>query len=599
MVLRFKIGSPIADIADNYIICGLPNDVTDLGNSNIEAIIKIDNTTILNTLNLSSIPIGLITVPLPNGVAVLVKTTTLFGYSYALIINENNLGEVPSYTERNFYFKFSGSNLRPFEKSFTCYDYDIGNNQDEVPPVQDNIELDFHLIADNNASFVNGVQTLPYSKFIAFRKPFTNQVRIYNLSSTQGNITYTDDANNLLLASPDGFICADNDLVIKQRVEINGNICETTANLPLYKDICSLNVGISCNISTTINDVITNSVAGVTTVETQIDFDKLHIYNRLNRKAYANDCFTLSYQLFNINGTLVDSKEYYINTKIDFPFIYNPANYRFTCTLPFKGDYIVIIKLEQNGLLGSQYTNTQLQDGKWYIINKTSNAADFTLAGAADNFEGTIFNYNGGSINWDIASVIELLPIIITTRNEAIRGSNFVELNPVSCNVFKLENLTFDYINYTVYSLNNKKEWEVIGVEDSQLLSLSYAILSFSEDNIYKIKVTRLGVDSYFILLNYCNLINCLTELVTNILCPTKEESCSNICEKVYEFNSLVINAHAYFSLLNTEYNFNYIYEIIDADKLEEIFNLKQFLDKFKEYCKSRKCGSCSNCTGK
>ena len=46
--------------------------------------------------------------------------------------------------------------------------------------------------------------------------------------------------------------------------------------------------------------------------------------------------------------------------------------------------------------------------------------------------------------------------------------------------------------------------------------------------------------------------------------------------------------------MLNNEYNFNYLYEALSINKINELYDLKSFLVRFEEYC--LECNSVCNC---
>jgi hypothetical protein len=86
---------------------------------------------------------------------------------------------------------------------------------------------------------------------------------------------------------------------------------------------------------------------------------------------------------------------------------------------------------------------------------------------------------------------------------------------------------------------------------------------------------------------------------IDSLVCCNTNNNCDN--DKVYDFNALVISAHTYFNMLNAEYNFNYFYTALDADKLNELRDANQFLTQIAGYCEECTSGcdkdaNCPNC---
>jgi len=115
-----------------------------------------------------------------------------------------------------------------------------------------------------------------------------------------------------------------------------------------------------------------------------------------------------------------------------------------------------------------------------------------------------------------------------------------------------------------------------------------------TEDGIYNFQFQNGEENSNMIVIVDCNWKACMLEYIKKFAC-TKVAACScggnctNNCTSVphdmYDFNAFSVLSWAYGSLINTEYLNNYIYAVLEPNKLDELFVLSTFLNRAKEYC--------------
>jgi hypothetical protein len=108
--------------------------------------------------------------------------------------------------------------------------------------------------------------------------------------------------------------------------------------------------------------------------------------------------------------------------------------------------------------------------------------------------------------------------------------------------------------------------------------------ITLTTDGIYVIKIVKGMTTEYYTLPSFCILESCLLANLNKVLC-NKIDSTNCNTEDHYNFNALLIMSHSFFLLLSKEMNYNYIYSSINSDKIEELYTLKTFIDRFDEYC--------------
>lgn len=196
-------------------------------------------------------------------------------------------------------------------------------------------------------------------------------------------------------------------------------------------------------------------------------------------------------------------------------------------------------------------------------------------------------NFTGGSIT-------PILPVMSCCDTLAITACNWYEVEKEDCNAFVIKNMSLDDITYDIQEMGDNGTFT--SIQTGTITALSELAVTHSTDGIYTYAVTRGTETLYYIIIVYCNLEECFRKVIKDLVCECNKDDCRE--SAYYDFNALVIQAFSYFSMLNHEYNFNYLYTAIDADKIAELYELHDFFERFEEYCLecSTKCINTKEC---
>jgi len=530
MKLRFQILSPNNTGTPDYNICSQASSNVALTNTSLKVV--IDGTTILDTTNLA-------TYTLPNGT--ITTTTNSIAVSSIQRVNTNFIEMTIAMTtiqEIDAIINVSKVGYLPYNNIFKLFGYDLGNNLNQNntggTAITYNPNMDIYLVNETN-NVVGGNQTKAFSVFTHYRKPFTNDIYLYNLSSTQGAIKYVDANSDNLLTVPNGFITEKATIDIQQVVEISGYIngvystissCSTLLLTASSEDyIPTYEVSTNCETNCGINECST-TIDSLNKASTFIDYSgvvQLYINDAIS---YPYPTQTIEYSLIDFTGNEINSQAYSFTLTSPTSYVYNHSTYDWSnFPIPEVGDYVLQIKI--------------------------------------------------GSPN-----------IYTCTKTLKIKSCNWFEIQQTSCDEYTITNNSFDDLSLVITKLNDTKVFEAYKTIVFGNLSSVKEVLA--TDGLYKFSVTRNSKEYSFIVVNYCAIKNCLIKYISSILCP---EDCG--CEEnkdTTNFNSTVMLAITFFNMLNSEYNFNYIYESIESDKLDSLFEISTVLNKLNENCADNDC---------
>ena len=529
MKLRFNISEPINTGSPDYTICNQVS--TFISFTNLELLLKIDGTNIINTTDLSSISFPIAPITTTNGLTVGVD---LENSNY--IVLDINLNNIWDFT--NIEYQISKTGYWSFNKIFEIYGYDLGKNPNLTPITDSNPDFNIILLNKTNNE-VNGFQTKAYSSFITYKRPYTNQLHFYKSNSGQGEISYINSDLETISYNSDGFICVTGEYSLKQL----NNIYSLINNIKTLVDSClsslitlnNTNLFPSFEANTTCVDCNDDCIVVNTNNNTTTYIDYTTLTHFFVNDVEVNPFTTqyISYKLIDFTGNEILNQTNTFNIN-PLPFVYDPSTTLFSFQIPEIGDYIIQVEV----------------------------------------------------------GVTNLYKCI---KNYPINGCNFYEIKNSDCNEFTIYNKGFEDFIVNISELQDDKSF--LPISEITVNALSNSIINHNEDNIYTYTVTKNNINYIFIVVNYCNLRNCLLKHISKLLCKDKhdEDKCDECNHKdYYDFNSLIITAHTYFNMLNNEYNFNYIYESLSPDKINELFELSQFLKRFKEYCEH--CNKICNC---
>jgi len=440
-----------------------------------------------------------------------------------------------------------------YTNKFKLFDYDLGNSGLSGGT---NPDFNFYLIdytVINNLDS-DGKQRKAFSKFISYRKPFTNEVYYYNAVGTQGTISYTnisDSTNHIpLFTGQNGIVCSDTGITISQSITVSNiyndiyDICTSNLTIPYLQWLPIVNTFISC--APECNDTCVSNLA-TGRIETSIDTTGLSCIN-------VNDVAIYPYH----NSPYIDI----VNTFYDYQGIefskttnnitldacgsacpQSPINFNLP-TLPTLGD--VVVKTE--------------------FIVKINNV--------------DLINFH---INCSSTNTISRCNWLTITESEV-------------CGTFIITNCSIDATSLVIEQMQEDKSF--LTISTIPISPLSNVEIVLQTDGVYTFSVPSKTVNGQFdtfIVINDCSLKACLYSKLAALMCNTHKDDCIANIKQYYDFNSFILNMHTYFALLNEEYNFNYIYNALDVTKIDSLYTIKQYLDNLATYC-VEPCHTC-NCS--
>jgi hypothetical protein len=416
--------------------------------------------------------------------------------------------------------------LLRYNNIITLYNYDIGNSS--TYGVISNYSFDIVLLDSINQ--VLGNLTNPYAKFTYLPKPFTKEINCYSMvSSGNAKCEYLDSNDNLIASSKNCTLCITEVKEIIFKVStITSNTVSCTESIdiipPVYfpQLITDLNCENNCN-----NECINiNDNANLTYT---LNYANLTIFNVNANQSWLIQFYrsALYIDIYNYSGSIINNT--FLNLSLSFEDYVSNPNGTYTFIPSEFGDNIIKVK------------------------------HCFEL----DLGENSIFNLQ------------------CCTKNLPFETCNFWTIeNTKDCNIFKLNNCGSSTVSITLQTLQNNT---LINLSTSNLEAFSSTNLTFEEDGIYVINVTKDSITKSYTLPIFCNFQECWLKYLNKYLCKENCDDCKEKCD--VEFQSFMINAHTYLLLLNEEMNFNYIYDSITEDKIKELSDIQMFINRLKEYC--------------
>lgn len=550
MKLTTHLFSPNNTGAPNYNICGQASSVVSFVNTSFKVSISNGTTTqvLVDTANLN----GVVT---PN-----TGTYTFGDLDISFTAFAKNAGTGSLTFDMNFYktgttdpytwtklflvIEVSKAGYQSYLNTFEIYGYDIGN--DVTLGYTGNPGFDIYLINNTNNINANGNQTKAFSSFSYLRQPFTDNIFIYNMVGTQGNITYYDSVSGLEIGNgkstkvcvlPD--LCNNNGISVKEKIQVyDGNTlldtCEITIAVPPVIWLPKVSNVSSCPDAC--NDCVNN--ISQLTIQTTIDYENVTPFKLNNTLVFLSQFMSegTTYQLIDFQGALIDS----IVTPYTITYaawIINKAPFlvpiEFVITTPPLGDTKVIITHFLENLILCNETLI-FKVCNWWTVTKGTTCGDY------------VFN---NCSNTDISIVLQ--------------------------------------------KFNNDKTFTDI----STLLVLAYTntTISLQADGVYMVKVPSrdvVGDYDYYSIVSYCLVEECWLAYLDKVMCCKVTDDCA--ANDNYKYTAFLITVQSFFMALNEEFNFSFIYSLIDADKLETLYMLDSYITRLAEYCEAD--GSCSPC---
>lgn len=545
MFLTGKIKTIISTGSPDYIICGQAFSVLSLVNLNFKLQISKNGGTVetlVNTTDLSTVS-GLSYNTYTYGnydikFTSFVIDTTTSSFQLKIEVFDTGTTNVVTWEKFTLFLEISKTGYQPFRNTFELYNYDVGNSNSIAGLVDTSDNEDFEIVFIDNSNNLDiyNRQTRAASNFLVLRKPFTNEIRFYNMIGTQGSISYSTD-DGIVGSGDSGILNQEEDLYIEQTISLQSDFC-TTGKMSLKKIWWPLLVTSYSSDGTC--DNCTNNLAE-TTITYYLDASNLSVF-KIHGVSYFLSEFmesTILIEILNYKSEIIESNSYgetltYALWTSDSSQYLNTVNFVF---IPSEiGDNLIKIEITYKYIKDIEQIDVDL----------------YTC----------ITSYLLPTCNWWTVSVNE------------------------TCGSYMINNCSATVLTIIVQLMNNDKILEDISTDGIE--AFENLVLDLSTDGIYVLKVSHINEDNeeiiqYYTLPVYCKLQSCMLGFLKETICTTIDTNC--IPSSHYNFNGLIINAHTYFLLLNQELNYNFIYNTISTDKVNELYTLKTFIDRFDGYC--------------
>ena len=193
----------------------------------------------------------------------------------------------------------SKSGYKSFDKTFTVYGYDLGNNTDGAISGRDEFNIIMIPTANN---VVVGLETKDFASFIAYRKPFSEFIHIYRNNSSTLDGYYIDvETEDTLLSSFDGIISHEDSVAIQARV----GDCKETVTVEKDTFLVPFNLSIS-NVGGSDEGYVTDT----SDIEAGVGISPSEVvqYYIDDVLTYPTDDVDVTMEIVNADGIVVDSK---------------------------------------------------------------------------------------------------------------------------------------------------------------------------------------------------------------------------------------------------------------------------------------------------
>jgi len=187
------------------------------------------------------------------------------------------------------------------------------------------------------------------------------------------------------------------------------------------------------------------------------------------------------------------------------------------------------------------------------------------------------------------AKIVDLISGNEYVVDYCIETCNFINIQYKECNTYTVNNRNSAIsFNYSVSQFN------VTGVLVDGFLDPGESVdFTFTNPGIFIMTVNYNDLDSnpveeQYIIFNHCEIENCLTDYITNVLCGGAD-SCAP-CPPDNELNQVLLLHYTYFMKVNKEYALNNFYTGLSQEKLDDLTSMEQVLNKLSVFCSRRGC---------
>jgi len=462
--------------------------------------------------------------------------TRVTGIGQSFTVTADNLGTIGN----AFVINFNGVD----DTQTLINNWNVANPTNTVSAVDTGGGLAF-VIGAGSFTIAGGTDEViddkTYASFHGWRIPYRNDLFLYhNNSALYTRIEYSN-ADEIVARFLDAILCCKGE-DFKQTAVIYGHsdcgcgstqlldTCETDfQNYPSKRFIPNLDFHVSCDANCCTDDCVILGQDNV--IKPLVDFNVVDLANIDDVLDVPFEEMEMIAEIFNCEGTLIDTQA--VTIPIAIPVDVTAIELSFTP--PAQGDYLVKVTYLVEGAFQCTYTK----------VVKVCNPY-------------TIKKLDCGKYQACIYKIAE------TPTSE----------------VLYIQKLNDDkiFVPFVDYEIDYCTCKEIV----------------LTEDGIYNFQFQNGEENSNMIVIVDCNWKACMLEYIKKFAC-TKVAACScggnctNNCTSVphdmYDFNAFSVLSWAYGSLINTEYLNNYIYAVLEPNKLDELFVLSTFLNRAKEYC--------------
>jgi len=536
-----------------------------------------------------------------NGVEVLNYT----GGGVAPDFHEISIPTIATWEENVVEITCSMTGYHTYHNIFTVYGYDLGHDtlvRSNYPFEIIMVEEDYRtilqrteLIDDGLGNMIPNPDYIPYpiqlvyASVIAYRRPFTNEIHYYK-SSNFGDVSYYSSLTGAIFSTTgNGVICNEDDFGITPYyfyMGTQGGCC--CSPQPIMIDEClrtevkikyrkwTADVSYSFSSTNCDNSCINNLDSNVGVL--YIDFSQVNciIVDDVAIAPFIDLFFTM--EVWGVGSIIVDNV---IKGYIKDSVLEDVSDYvTFTCPINVHTIVENGVEIAADGTLFKYEWNFTTPDIGDFIINST-----------------VYYDCLVGQTLEEITPVVESIEafknysVLYCDKLETLSSCNWYKIEQTDCSNYKVSNHSFDEVELNVYKLNSDKEWVLQNTET--ISECNVLDVNIVNDGVYKFTVTK-GESSYtYLVINYCVIQNCYLNYLKGIICCNPADVCAT--QNVYDYNTFHSLVNVLMAQLNSEYNFNFIYEFISDEKLDELHNISAIIDRINtEYCSN--CNSPSGC---
>lgn len=196
-------------------------------------------------------------------------------------------------------------------------------------------------------------------------------------------------------------------------------------------------------------------------------------------------------------------------------------------------------------------------------------------------------------INTLTVGLVDITLNIILNQTVVVDFINIIN----ACHNYTINNNGLDStknVTFTITDLNNNVITNYLNVP----LNFSTSnLFSTTSDGVYIVIVkdnTQTIIRNY-IILDYCDILNCISNRILDILCTcnsTAPSSCDDYCKKNFELERISLLFNDLMNRVNKEYSLNQFYTTLDSIKVNDLTSTQTVINSLISYCSQCGCTS-------